>query len=298
MDLESGTKSPVRGLLATLLCVGALALGCAKKAPLEDLASGKAAPAAETGSALLQLEGIRRPTRHSPSEERQLAVVPAEDRKLIRNASLTLEVDSAVAAAVQVRALVGAVGGYVGNESLSEDGYGAKRASLTCRVPAESLDELLEQAQAQGKVESIRITADDITEQYFDLEIRLSTKSELESRLLELLDRSSNDLSDLLQIERELARVRSELDQLEGQRRFWDHQVAMATLQLELHEARPAIAGHEGGVLRTVGRAFHDAGNNFVEAVAFLISSAGGLIPIVGTLGVLIWFLLRLRRRS
>ena len=72
----------------------------------------------------------------------------------------------------------------------------------------------------------------------------------------------------------------------------------MATLQLELHEPRPVIAGHEGGMFRTLGNAFREAGDNFVAALAFLISSTGALVPVVTAFATLIWLLLRLRRRS
>ena len=278
-------------------------IGCAQKQSFDGLASDGAAmePAAPPPArvaatpALAQAQEAQTPAQ---GQGDQLEQVSAPDRKLIRNAYVTLEVSSAETATAEIRALVEAAGGYVGNESQSEDGYGAKRASLTCRVPADRLDELLEQTQGQGTVESLQISAQDITEQYFDLEIRLGTQQQLETRLLELLERSSNELQDLLEIERELARVRGQIDQMEGRRRFWDHQVAMATLQIELHEPRPAIAGSEGGVLRTLGNAFRDAGNNFVDALAFVISSIGALLPVAAAFALLVWLLLRWRRRA
>jgi hypothetical protein len=147
----------------------------------------------------------------------------------------------------------------------------------------------------------VQLSAQDITEQYFDLEIRLANQRRLETRLLELLERRTNELSDLLEIEREAARVRGEIEQLEGRKRFWDNQVSLSTLQVELHEPRPAIAGSEGGAWRTLLDSFRRFADNFVLSIAGIIAVAGGLIPVAVALGLVIWIaggLLRRRRRA
>jgi hypothetical protein len=224
--------------------------------------------------------------------------VPVE-RKLIRNGSMNVEVDDVPAAAERVKQTVIAAEGYVGNESEYQDGYGRKSASLTCRVPAEKLDAVIAELRALGEVQSVSLGAQDVTDQYFDLEIRLATQRELAQRLQALLGRQSNELSDLLEIERELARVRGEIDQMEGRKRLWDQQIAMSTLQVELAEPRPAVAPGEGGVWRTLIESFRRAGENFVLAIAAIVSVSGGLIPVVLALWVA-WLLVRalLRRRK
>jgi hypothetical protein len=218
-------------------------------------------------------------------------------RKLIRTGNAGLEVKAVPEAVAQVKAWVQEAGGYVGDESEAEDGYGVKTAYLTCRVPSEQLDALVERLKELGDVERVQLSAQDITEQYFDLEIRLANQKRLETRLLELLERRANELSDLLEIEREAARVRGEIEQLEGRQRFWDNQVALSTLQVELHEPRPAIAGAEGGAWRTLVDSFRRFGNNFVLSVAGIISVAGGLIPVAAALGLLVWIVVVWGRR-
>ena len=218
-------------------------------------------------------------------------------RKLIRTGSAGIEVKAVPAAVERVKAWVEEAGGYVGDESESEDGYGARTAHLTCRVPAEELERLVERLRQLGEVERVQLSAQDITEQYFDLEIRLANQKRLEARLLDLLERRSNELSDLLEIEREAARVRGEIEQLEGRRRFWDNQVALSTLQVELHEPRPAIAGQEGGAWRTLVDAFRRFADNFVLSVAGIIAVAGALIPVAGALGLLAWIFVAWSRR-
>ena len=217
--------------------------------------------------------------------------VPAE-RKIIRNGSLTLEVRRLDEALSAIRSAAEKAGGYVTNESQGKDEYGARQGSITCRVPAGSLDKALTQFQALGKVESVNVTAEDITEQYFNLEIRLRNQRDLETRFRALLDKPGNKVSDLLEIEREMARVRGEIDELEGRKRFWDSQVSLSTLTIQLHEPRPTIVGEGGGILGTLKSAFRQLGENLVETIAWLIASLGVIVPAVLALWVA-WRLLR-----
>jgi hypothetical protein len=285
--------------------VFALSLSCLEKAALapavvEEAAYGEA----QARGGLLAPPPAPAPTEHAREGgvEDGAAAVPAPTaRKLIRTGNAGLEVKAVPEAVAQVKAWVAEAGGYVGDESEAEDGYGVKTAYLTCRVPAEKLDALVARLKELGEVEHVQLSAQDITEQYFDLEIRLSNQKRLEARLLELLERRTNELSDLLEIEREAARVRGEIEQLEGRKRFWDNQVSLSTLQVELHEPRPAIAGTEGGAWRTLLDSFRRFGNNFVFSIAGIIAVAGGLIPVLVVLGLVVWlivaFFQRRRRR-
>jgi hypothetical protein len=204
--------------------------------------------------------------------------VPTE-RKVIRNGSLTVVVRALDEALSAIRSATEKAGGYVTNESQDRDTWGVRHGSITCRVPAAALDRTLAQFQSLGKVERVSVTAEDITEQYFNLEIRLRNQQDLEKRFRALLDRPGNKVSDLLEIEGQMARVRGEIDELEGRKRFWDSQVSLSTLTVQLHEPNPAIGSAGGGILSTLKNAIRQLGENFVETVAWLISALGVVIP-------------------
>jgi len=208
-------------------------------------------------------------------------------RKIIRNGSLDVEVPDLGKALASVRADTTAAGGYVTDESQGRDEHNVRQGSITCRIPAEKLDATLARFQALGRVQSVSVQANDITEQYFNLEIRLRNQQQLESRLLKLLDQPGNKVADLVQVEREVARVRNEIDELEGRKRFWDSQIMLSTLTLQLPEPRPAIVGDGGGVIDTLKRAFTSAGENVVGTVAWFIAAAGVFVPAVFVLWVL-----------
>lgn len=83
-------------------------------------------------------------------------------------------------------------------------------------MPAERLDAAIDAVRALGEPQLSSFKTEDVTTSYFDTNVRIATQQQLEGQLVALLRRPTNRLSDLLEIEREVARVREEIDRLEG----------------------------------------------------------------------------------
>lgn len=225
--------------------------------------------------------GGRAPAAPAPAGVPPGALAVPAERKVIRNGSIQVEVSDLDPALEALRALGAAVGGYVSAENRVAEVSGRPRnGSVTLRVPAERFDEAIAKAGALGRVLELSVRAEDITEQYFDLEIQLHNRLALEAKLRQLLERPGNRLSDLLEVEREMARVRGEVEQLEGRKRLWDNQVGLATLNVLLAEPAPLLAGDRGGVWQALRDAFGQAGENFVATVAVVIAATGSLVPL------------------
>jgi hypothetical protein len=196
---------------------------------------------------------------------------------LIRTATAAVEVsrlDPAVAAARQAAARFG---GVVANAQIETGRNEVHRALLQIKVPAARFDSLLAGLNPLGRVESVAVTAEDVGQEYVDIEARLTNLRRLETRLIELLANRTGKLSDVLSVERELARVRGEIEQIEGRRRYLQRSVALSTLQLTLHEPEPLIAGNPGS--NPIAAAFREAWRYFVATVAWCITALGVLIP-------------------
>jgi hypothetical protein len=217
------------------------------------------------------------------------------DRKLIRNGEMTMQVRDIGAAMSRLREVIASVGGQTANQWERQNQYGGRTASVTSRIPANRLEEAVEAARALGQPRALTFTTEDVTAEYFDVTVRISTHKALEQQLVALLARASNRLSDLLEIERELARVREEIDRLEGRVRLWDNQVAMASLVITLEEPAPLVAS-TGGPLVTLGVSFLEAAENFVLAMALIISTAGSFLPGALMLGGILWLARRVWR--
>jgi hypothetical protein len=216
--------------------------------------------------------------------DRESAPVPGE-RKLVRRGDITIEVRSVPEALAALGRIIGSAGGHMANQSERHNEYGGRGASITCRVPADQLDSTVLAVTALGLRRSLTLNAEDITTAYFDVGVRIKTQSELERQLVALLARPTNKLSDLLEIERELARVREEIDRLEGRTRLWDNQVALSSLAITLEEPAPVVAGTGGGLRRTLGQSFGAAAENFVLALAAIIVATGSVLPAIVLVG-------------
>jgi hypothetical protein len=225
-------------------------------------------------------------------------VATGGERKIIRNGSVRFEVENTDRAVEALKALVASFGGYLASEQRDEDARTGRQAFVTCRIPSQKLDEMLGRLEEIGKQEAVNLASEDVSEQYLDLEVRLRTQQQLEERLRGLLDRPSNRLSDLLEIEKEVARVRGEIDSMQGRKRYWDNQVAFSTLTVQVHEPRPVVASDKGGVWATLKGAFGDSADNFVRTIAGLIAALGAFVPLALAFVAAFWAIRFLWRRG
>ena len=215
---------------------------------------------------------------------------------LIRTGDARIEVDELEPAVDALNALATRVGGYVTNVSVQTGEDRTREAMLTMRVPVARFDEAIEALEPLGDVEAVNVGSEDVGEAYADMEVRLANGRRLEQRLLELLTTRTGSLEDVLAVERELARVRQEIESFEGRMRYLRNRVDMSTLSVNVHEAEPLFSPGPGGG-NIVMRSFREAGRNFVGLIAGFIASLGVLIP-VGLLLWLGWWLWRRRRRA
>lgn len=175
------------------------------------------------------------------SSEVAADVAPASvsDRKVVHTGSASLRVDDWQVFDAALHARVGADGGFIDALDLRHTDGRASYATITVRVPAAQWESFLGWVGTQGEVESLTVQGTDVTAQWIDLDARLRNAHHTEERLTELLARQSDSLDDVLAVERELSRVREEIETQEAQRRTLDAQVAMSTLTLSARVETP-----------------------------------------------------------
>jgi hypothetical protein len=222
------------------------------------------------------------------------AAIPA---MIIRTGNATVQVDSLEPAIARVRQLAQRVGGYVANTSQQGGERETRQATLELKIPARRFDEALRGLSPLGEVESVNVSTQDVGEEFVDVTARVANSRRLEERLLGLLETRTGRLEDVLAVERELARVREQIERHEGRLRYLRTRVAVSTLTVNLHEPHPVVGDYPGA--NPILSAFSQAWRNFVGFVAAFIASLGILVP----LGVILWVLwlvlrwLRRRRR-
>ena len=112
----------------------------------------------------------------------------------------------------------------------SEDGAGHDRGQITLRIPSDRFDGAVSALKKLGRVKSEAMQTQDVTRAYADLETRLKVKRETATRLREILTRQAGKVAEVLEVEREIARVVEEIEQAEGERRYFDNLISLSTI--------------------------------------------------------------------
>ena len=243
--------------------------------------SGNVAGVVETDMATSASEG----GQTSPRRDFVNAANPsASTTMLIRTGQAFIEVDRLDPAILKVRQLVAQVGGYITNSSITGGRDQIRQASIEIKIPNTKYDQAVGSLSSIGKVETVNSSAQDVGEEFVDVSARVANARRLEERLIDLLAKRTGKLDEVLRVERELARVREEIERYEGRLRYLTARVEMSTLTISVHEPAPIIEPGKS----PIADAFRRAWQNFVALIAALIASLGVLIPI-GLIGVGAW---------
>jgi hypothetical protein len=159
---------------------------------------------------------------------------------VVRTARLVLAPQDFDAARAGMERIVAAAGGFTGRIVVADARTGARSLNATLRIPAAKLDETLSALKQLGQVTAESQDGEDVTQQSVDLDARLSNARASEARLKDILEMRTGRLSDVLDVEREIARVRGEVEQMEARRKSLDRQISYAVVSLEIVEERKA----------------------------------------------------------
>ncbi len=168
-----------------------------------------------------------------------------QGRMLVWRAWLSLEVPSVSDALSRVTDIAKQSGGYVENKSES----GEREAHVILRIPVDSLTPAMALLESVGKVTSRRVSSEDVTERYVDLDARMKTKVALRDRLRALLDKA-RDVEDVLAIEKELARVQADIDSMQARLKALKGMVDLSSLDVSIERKR--ILGPLGYVFKGI----------------------------------------------
>jgi len=206
---------------------------------------------------------------------------------VIRTGQAFIEVEKVDPAVIRIRQLVVQFGGYIANSSMSGGRDQIRQATFELKIPAARYDEAVSSLSTIGKVETVSSNAQDVGEEFVDVTARVSNARRLEDRLISLLANRTGKLDEVLRVERELARVREEIERYEGRLRFLTTRVATSTLTITVHEPAPILGSNPGE--NPIASALRRAWRNFVGLVAGIIASLGVLIPLA-LIGIAGWY--------
>lgn len=228
------------------------------------------------------------------TESARQPAVPT-DRKIIRNAELGLESDSPEETQKKVASIAEAKGGFVvESQQSSSDRRSSTRdtVTMTVRVPAEKFNEALDEIRtAAGRVVIETVKGQDVTEEFIDIEARLKAKRALEEQFMEIMKRA-NSVEDALNVQRQLAEVRGEIEKIEGRKRFLENQATLSTIKLRI-QTPSAISASGAGFFAKLADSINTGIDAAMDFVLGLITFAIAVIPFILFIGLPAYLLIR-----
>ncbi len=205
------------------------------------------------------------------------------DRKIISTAHLQIEVRNVQTAFNNITGIASGYGGYISGSSI----YGneeSKSGNIVVRIPQKSFYAAVGQIEGLGVLKSRSIQGQDVTEEYIDISARLGNLQKQETRLSEIL-KMANTVKDVLEVEKELERVRGEIERLTGRKNYLEESIEMSTITVNANEPAPFFEGWG------IAEASREAVGGFFNMINVLVIFTGYILPILAYIAVaiLIW---------
>ncbi|MCQ2579995.1 MAG: DUF4349 domain-containing protein [Treponemataceae bacterium] len=282
---ESWLYTAVCAFAAVIFCA-ALFSGCSKKAGRaysaeESMVMMEAEAPMMMGSQVAASSSMKKAKVAAKSEIMTDSAVVEEavqaggeavqtERKLIYTGNITVQVEDLAAAEKNVSGWVEKFGGYITNSSVS-----GRYLNVTARIPQKKFNEAFEEGSSIGSLQNRSVSAQDVTDQFYDLYARLETRKILRERLQSYL-KAAPKIEDMLSIERELNDVQSEIESMEGQFRRLSNQIDFATIYFSA--SLPPNTTEQGFIYPNIGKKFSTF---WADALEFLASFLVGIFYVI-----------------
>ncbi len=211
----------------------------------------------------------------------------ATDQKIIRTSQVSLEVGNVTATLEPLRNIAIAHGGYLGSLSVNSQ-YGDRLyAVLTMRVPSREFDSAIAEIKPLGILRSESLSADDVTEEYVDLQAQRAALANQLTQYNRIMERAEN-VSEILEVQTQIERVQVGIDRIDGRLKYLNNRVDYATITVTLQEAEP-VGGRDGYSIISV---INDGISGFLAVTAGLVILIISIIPLI-ILGVIAYLVYR-----
>lgn len=291
----------VLGLLACLGCGAREAKGPAPAASMDRPANMDQMDARQPGADGRRgdAEKPRNAANHKADQEK-----PGEAfaRKIIYTAHVDLVVEDFEAAeGALVQLIRSHKDVYIAKSDVRGSPGDPRTATWTIRVPAAQYEAFLDEVVKLGELHQKNINSQDATDEYYDTKSRVKNKQVEEVRLLKHLEQSTGKLEDILAVERELTRVRGEIERMQGRLQYLEQLSALTTVTVTLHARKgyvpPQAPSFGTSISRTFGGSV-DALASLGKGLVLLVVALTPWLPVVAVAVAPVWWLGRRYRRQ
>lgn len=292
MELRSG--------ICILICILVLTAGCTALDETRDslsvsrsaeeyaVAEKMMSPAQAPASA-----GAGERDSWSTGEDEPAPVLSQADQKIIRTADIAIEVMNVSESVDTLKNLAESAEGIIQGSSISAGRNNEYQGTVTIRIPTDRFDAVLQEIRSLGRLTSSSISAEDVTEEYVDLNAR---KGALETQLAQynrILTQAVN-VSEVLQVQREIERVQVEIDRITGRMKYLDSRISFSTITVRLSEPDQVVTSTGLSAASVITEGI----SGFIGMVATLVILVMTFLPVIIIIGAVYYLYRRFRQGS
>lgn len=209
--------------------------------------------------------------------------IPDFNEKIIRTANLELQVKKGRFDYSYERAVAVArdTAGYVSQSKSLATGNNIASGEMVMRIPARDFDAVILRLKRLGKVKSLDISSEDVSEEYVDLKSRLKHWRSQEVVMLDLMGKAKS-ISESITIQNSLSQIQMEIERISGRLKFLEDRTSYATIRLFMAEPQVVVRADKWGLESAVRNAVHAS----ARIVGSLIVLVGYLLPLVLLAGI------------
>jgi len=211
----------------------------------------------------------------------------AYEKKIIKTGNVSIEVTSLSELENTVQDFATKYNGYITNSNMNETSF-----HITVKIPSANFETAINSAGDLGKIKNRSVSSEDVSDTYYDLQTRLETKKTMQKKLESYLS-SAKNMSDLLEIEKQLNNVTSEIESMEGRMKRLTNQIDYSTIWFSFY--LPSGYNNEGFDWPDLKEAFRNFGHNIVNFFASLLITIFYIIiygiPVIAVTAFFFWLL-------
>lgn len=221
------------------------------------------------------------------------------DRKIVKTAQVRIKTRNFDTLMSDIKHKIEQYGGYIEqSQEYNYDSASNRNANMDVKIPADKLEQFIEELEVIGTVISKVIASDDITDSYIDVESRINALETEEKTLLGILEKAEN-LTDVIELQNRLSTVRSDLESMKAKKQHYNGMVAYSGISLDINEVERVVEGDDtffGEVKERLMNNLYDLGDFLRELAISLIASLP-YIAIVGVVAAVVIIIVKKSRK-
>ena len=190
----------------------------------------------QNSDAVLEEESASETESLNIASETGVKVTEPQKQYIIRSAEIKMMVEDVMKSTTDIEKIISKYNGFISDSKL-ETLSSSFSNQLTIRVPVTNFDKVINEITPLAEyIDHRNVVSEDVTKNYVDTEVRLKNKKRLKKRFIEVLRNQAKNVRDIMEVERQLNEIRSEIESAESYLNSLKNKISLSTITVEVYQ--------------------------------------------------------------